>query len=88
MDYERRQIWDLIQEAGYKQQDIYNMDKMLFIARASILCVYVTVQGLKPSYFIWLLIGQVGMSLQRTEKWALVLYLSLQVSSNILPLSI
>ena len=26
---------------------------LLFIARASILCVYVTVQGLKLSYFVW-----------------------------------
>ena len=26
---------------------------MLFIARASILCVCMTVQGLKPSYYIW-----------------------------------
>ena len=61
---------------------------VLFVARASILCVYVTVQGLKPSYFVWSLISQVGISLQRTEKWALVLYPSLQVSSNVLPLSI
>ena len=61
---------------------------LLFIARVSILYVYVTVQGLKPSYFIWYLIGQVGISLQRTEKWALVLYPPLQVSSNVLPLSI
>ena len=26
---------------------------VLFIARASIICVYMTVQGLKPSFFIW-----------------------------------
>ena len=61
---------------------------VLFIASVSILCVYVAVQGLKPSYFVWLLISQVDMSLQRTEKWALVIYPFLQVSNNVLPLSI
>lgn len=52
------------------------------LLKCPLYCVYVTVQGFKPTYLIWQLIGQVVISLQRhCRGWknrALVLYLPLQ----------